>query len=73
MPAALDPHTLDTLDGNYRFDGKLTSDTFTAHPKNDSQTGDLIGFGYEAKGLGSTDIHVFRRSRRTAGWCGTPG
>jgi carotenoid cleavage dioxygenase-like enzyme len=62
MPAALDPHTLETLDGDYRFDGKVRSETFTAHPKNDSHTGDLLAFGYEAKGLGSTDINVFRIS-----------
>ncbi|MDR2215450.1 MAG: carotenoid oxygenase family protein [Nevskiaceae bacterium] len=59
MPAALDPHTLETLDGDYRFDGKLEGDTFTAHPKNDSHTGNLLAFGYEARGLGSSDIHVF--------------
>jgi carotenoid cleavage dioxygenase len=62
MPAAMDPHTLETLDGDYRFDGKVQSQTFTAHPKNDSHTGDLLAFGYEAKGLGSTDINVFRIS-----------
>ena len=59
MPAALDPHTLETLDGNYKFDGKIKSQTFTAHPKNDSHTGNLLAFGYEATGLGSTDICVF--------------
>ncbi len=62
MPAAIDPLTLETLDGNYRFDGQLEGETFTAHPKNDSHTGNLLGFGYEAKGLGSTDIHVFELS-----------
>ena len=59
MPAALDPHTLETLDGNYRFDGKIQGQTFTAHPKNDSHTGNLLAFGYEARGLGSSDINVF--------------
>jgi carotenoid cleavage dioxygenase len=62
LPAALDPHTLDTLDGNYGFDGGLKSQTFTAHPKNDSHTGNLLAFGYEATGLGSTDISVFEIS-----------
>jgi carotenoid cleavage dioxygenase-like enzyme len=62
MPAALDPHTLDTLDGLYKFDGKIKSQTFTAHPKNDSQTGNLLAFGYEAAGLGSADICVFEVS-----------
>ena len=62
MPAALDPHTLETLDSNYKFDGKVEGQTFTAHPKNDSHTGDLLAFGYEAKGLGSTDINIFQVS-----------
>ncbi len=62
MPAALDPHTLETLDGNYRFDGAIQGQTFTAHPKNDSHTGNLLAFGYEATGLGSTDICVFEIS-----------
>lgn len=63
MPAALDPLTLETLDGNYRFDGKIQGETFTAHPKNDSHTGNLLAFGYEAKGLGSTDINVYEIDR----------
>ena len=59
MPAALDPRTLDTLDASYRFDGGIKGETFTAHPKNDSHNGNLIAFGYEAKGLGSRDIEIF--------------
>jgi carotenoid cleavage dioxygenase len=68
MPAALDPHTLETLDGDYRFDGKLEGETFTAHPKNDSHTGNLLAFGYEARGMGTNDLHVFEidGSGRTA-------
>lgn len=61
-PAALDPHTLETLDGDYDFGGAVKGQTFTAHPKNDSHTGNLLGFGYEAKGLGSTDIEIFEIS-----------
>jgi carotenoid cleavage dioxygenase-like enzyme len=59
MPAALDPNTLETLDGNYHFDGGFNSQTFTAHPKNDSHNGNLLAFGYEATGMGSTDVSVF--------------
>jgi len=62
MPAALDPHTLETLDGNYKFDGRIKGLTFTAHPKNDSHNGNLLAFGYEATGLGSTDLCVFEIS-----------
>jgi carotenoid cleavage dioxygenase len=58
-PVAMHPLTLETLDDYYTFDGQLESQTFTAHPKIDSQTGNLIAFGYEAKGFGSDDINVF--------------
>jgi carotenoid cleavage dioxygenase-like enzyme len=59
-PAALDLFTLETVDPNYRFDGQLQSKTFTAHPKVDSETGDMIAFGYEAKGFGTDDVNVFQ-------------
>jgi carotenoid cleavage dioxygenase len=62
----LDPDTLDTLDDYYTFGGKLTSLTFTAHPKIDSETGDLYAFGYEARGEASDDvalIHIDRHGR----------
>jgi carotenoid cleavage dioxygenase-like enzyme len=58
-PAALDLNTLDTLDPVYDFGGQLKSATFTAHPKLDSKTGNLIAFGYEAKGFNTTDVNVF--------------
>jgi len=59
-PAALDLLTLETVAHNYTFDGQLPSQTFTAHPKVDSETGDIVAFGYEAKGLGSDDISIFQ-------------
>ncbi len=59
-PAALNPFTLETLHPNYTFDGQLQSASFTAHPKIDSETGDLLGFGYEAKGFGSDDVNIFQ-------------
>ncbi len=58
-PAAMDLNTLATVDPVYRFDGQLQSATFTAHPKIDSRTGNLVAFGYEAKGHGSHDVNVF--------------
>jgi carotenoid cleavage dioxygenase len=58
-PAALDLITLDTLAPNYSFDGQLQSATFTAHPKIDSETGNLVAFGYEAKGFASDDVNIF--------------
>ncbi|KAH8586910.1 putative lignostilbene dioxygenase [Bisporella sp. PMI_857] len=54
-PYAMDPITLETI-GLYDFDGQLPSLTFTAHPKIDPVTGELVGFGYEAKGDGTPDI-----------------
>src|SRR5690606_8089884 len=51
-PSALDLLTLETLEPNYTFDGQLPSKTFTAHPKIDSETGNMVAFGYEATGHG---------------------
>ncbi|KIW36010.1 uncharacterized protein PV06_11685 [Exophiala oligosperma] len=57
-PYALDPNTLETT-GLYDFDGQLPSLTFTAHPKLDPATKELLCFGYEAKGDGTPDICYF--------------
>ncbi len=62
-PVYMDPHTLETLDDYYTFGGKLASQTHTAHPKIDSETGEYISFGYEANGLLSKDIFVFSADR----------
>jgi carotenoid cleavage dioxygenase len=58
-PSALDLLTLETVAPSYSFDGKLPSRTFTAHPKLDSDTGNMIGFGYEAEGFGSDVVSIF--------------
>lgn len=58
-PAMLDLDTLETLDPLHRFDGQLKSETFTAHPKLDSHTGNMVAFGYEARGFNTTDVNVF--------------
>src|SRR6185295_11873448 len=62
-PVVMDPRTLDTLDDYYTFGGKLESLTFTAHPKIDSSSGEMIGFGYEAKGEATDDVAVFSIGR----------
>ena len=49
-PVAMDLLTLET-EGYSDFGGALTSETFTAHPKIDPRTGQMIAFGYAAKGL----------------------
>jgi carotenoid cleavage dioxygenase-like enzyme len=58
-PVAMDPDTLETTDDYYTFGGKLTSLTFTAHPKFDPETGEMIAFGYEARGEATNDVGVF--------------
>lgn len=37
----------------------LSSKTFTAHPKLDALTGNLVGYGYEATGLATRDVCYF--------------
>lgn len=51
----LDPHTLQTL-GEFDYGGKLKSQTMTAHPRVDPDTGELYFFGYEAGGLVTLDV-----------------
>jgi carotenoid cleavage dioxygenase-like enzyme len=57
-PYAMDPKTLQTV-GLHDFDGQLPCVTFTAHPKVDPKSGELVCFGYEAKGDGTPDICYF--------------
>jgi carotenoid cleavage dioxygenase len=63
----MNPDTLETF-GVYDFDGQLPSLTFTAHPKFDPLTREMICFGYEAKGDGTRDIcyYTFRADGRIA-------
>lgn len=51
----LDPHTLETK-GWWDFGGKWTSETMTAHPRLDFDTGEMFIFGYEAAGLATRDV-----------------
>lgn len=48
-----------SLAGAYDFHGQYECPTFTAHPKVDARTGELITFGYEAKGDASTDVAYY--------------
>jgi carotenoid cleavage dioxygenase-like enzyme len=50
----MDPLTLET-EGYTNWNGKCTSQTFTAHPKIDPLTGNLIAFSYASKGLLTKD------------------
>jgi carotenoid cleavage dioxygenase-like enzyme len=58
-PVAMDPLTLETVDDYYTFGGQLESLTHTAHPKFDFATGEMVSFGYEARGLDTDDVMVF--------------
>jgi carotenoid cleavage dioxygenase-like enzyme len=51
----VDPHTLRTV-GQWDYRGRLRSQTMTAHPRLDPDTGELYFFGYEASGLASRDV-----------------
>lgn len=53
-PVEIAQHSLQTL-GDVSFDGK-TSGPFTAHPKFDHKNGEMIFFGYQAKGFGSREV-----------------
>jgi len=50
-PYAMDPVTLETL-GRYDFEGQIQAPTFTAHPKFDPETGEMLCFAYAAGGDG---------------------
>jgi carotenoid cleavage dioxygenase len=60
-PVAMDPGTLETT-GYWDFGGQMTSPTFTAHPKFDPSTGDMVAFGYAAKGLCTPDMVYYEIS-----------
>jgi carotenoid cleavage dioxygenase-like enzyme len=62
--AALDLNTLETVDPVYTFGGQLPrTQPFTAHPKVCSRTGNIVAFGYEAKGFGSDVVALFEIDR----------
>ncbi len=57
-PVAMDPVTLQTI-GNWDFSGTLPGPTCSAHCKLDPLSGNLVGFGYAAKGDFSRDVVYF--------------
>ncbi|PZN34060.1 MAG: carotenoid oxygenase [Proteobacteria bacterium] len=54
-PWEVDPRSLETI-GEWDYEGRLRSETVTAHPRLDPRTGELYFFGYEASGLASRDV-----------------
>jgi carotenoid cleavage dioxygenase-like enzyme len=55
LPYEVDPRTLETR-GQFNYGGRLRSQTFTAHPRLDHDTGEMFFFGYEASGLATRDV-----------------
>ncbi len=58
LPWYVDPHTLETK-GIWTFDGRYTATSMSAHPKIDPVTGEMICYGYQAKGDLSNDVAVY--------------
>jgi isoeugenol monooxygenase len=66
LPYELDPLTLETL-GRFDFDGALRSRTFTAHPRIDPVTGELLFYGYAVRGdQVSDDVMIGAADARNA-------
>jgi carotenoid cleavage dioxygenase len=63
LPYEIDPNTLDTL-GECDFGGQWQSETFTAHPKRDPDSGETFAFGFEAMGITSRDVFVYTFDRQ---------
>jgi carotenoid cleavage dioxygenase len=58
LPYLMDPHTLETL-GTWDFHGRYRATSMSAHPKIDPVSGEMIAYGYQAKGDLSDDIAVY--------------
>lgn len=58
LPWEIDPVTLATR-GTWDFQGGYKARTFSAHPKIDPVSGDLLTFGYEATGDLSDDVFFY--------------
>ena len=58
LPWVVDPHTLETQ-GVWDFHGKYTATSMSAHPKIDPATGEMIAYGYQAKGDLTDDVAVY--------------
>ena len=62
LPHLINPVTLETT-GKWDFGGEYRSLTFTAHPKVDPLTGEMIAYGYEATGPASRDVFSYTIDR----------
>jgi carotenoid cleavage dioxygenase len=59
LPHRIDPNTLATI-GTWDFGGGWKSQTFSAHPKLDPVSGEMIAYGNEADGLASDALWIYR-------------
>ncbi len=59
LPYEIDPHTLETI-GPFDYQGGLTGETFSAHPKVDPVSGEMVAYGYQARGELSDDVVFWR-------------
>ncbi len=57
-PFEIDPETLATI-GIYDFGGALQSDAFTAHPKIDPATGEMVAYGYFTNTVADNIIEIY--------------
>jgi carotenoid cleavage dioxygenase len=62
LPHLMDPNTLETI-GRWDFGGKYKSLTFSAHPKVDPTTGEMIAYGNEATGPATRDVFAYTIDR----------
>lgn len=58
LPFEIDPYTLEAK-GSWDFHGKYSAVCMSAHPKIDPVTGEMICYGYQAKGDLTNDIAVY--------------
>ena len=57
-PFSLDPASLMPVNGGYETFGDKLCGPFTAHPKMDPKTGEMVFFGYSAKGRFTKEISL---------------
>jgi carotenoid cleavage dioxygenase len=57
-PFSLDPKSLMPVNGGYETFGNKLCGPFTAHPKMDPETGEMVFFGYSAKGRFTKEVSI---------------
>ncbi len=62
MPYEMDPDTLETI-GRYTYDGRVTAQRLSAHPKVDLVKDTVLNFSHQAKGDGTADTAFYEIDR----------